>query len=125
MFSILVHIQDVLYNKKNRSGFLFNKFHNENKKNRPAVTSSSYLDLASTLTEEEKIKLLNDSKRIIVPNESSHAIDGLKMKLLETVNVRRNLMANDPSKYLDACDSYFASSKMVFHLLTLSIYLKV
>lgn len=66
------------------------------------------------MSEEDKIKLLQDLKRAIVANDSGPALNELKAKLLETVEVRRDFVAQDLSRYLDACSFYFASPKMVF-----------
>lgn len=70
--------------------------------------------LPRELSEEDKMKLLQDLKRSIVPNDSDSVLNELKVKLLETVELRRDIVVQDLSRYLDACSFYFASPKMVF-----------
>lgn len=105
-------MQDLLFNKKKQSGFLFNKFHNANKKGRVSATIEPNEEVE--LTDEEKTKLLQDLKRVIVRSDSVSANIDLRSKLLETIRTRREFIRQDLSQYLETCGFYFADPKMVF-----------
>lgn len=114
LFYDKIIFQDLLYNKKKQNGFLFNKFHNANKKDRVTVPIEPNLNQEIELTDEEKTKLLHDLKRTIIRSDSQSAHGDLKSKLLETIETRREFIRQDLSQYLGTCSFYFADPKMVF-----------
>lgn len=129
--NIFLVFQDLLYNPKRRRGFLFDKLRNMDRnkqvaaktKRKKSANRNNSLNESLNSSEYDENELLSYFKTYVVKN----GVDELKEKLLETIEMRRNLLLTNVTQIKAMFPFYFVDASLVnmkiFHLIECKIIL--
>lgn len=99
----------MLYNPKKQRGFLYYKLHSKKTKKAANQPTSTLNDDLIHMDQEKQNSLIIFLKNVVVSREENT----LKATLLETVDMRREMIKISFDNYIQNCDFYFAAPRIV------------